>query len=155
MDICPPTPDYLSWWRTIYLSLTPWYDTQWRKTRRQNQSNIFCAVCTEYHVVETFQISVLLSFMCWLHKLLAARPVDEFVMLFIVGCSRLVFNKVEFVHMWEEQLPIYLIATCHTLMGDFPLGFREVIPDQTVPEKWKELTLNTGQVHVSHSVLNL
>lgn len=29
-------------------------------------------------------------------------------------------------------------------MGDFPLGFREVIPDQTVPEKWKELTLNTG-----------
>lgn len=29
-------------------------------------------------------------------------------------------------------------------MGDFPLGFREVIPDQTLPEKWKELTLNTG-----------
>ncbi|KAJ9580150.1 hypothetical protein L9F63_004167, partial [Diploptera punctata] len=29
-------------------------------------------------------------------------------------------------------------------MGDFPLGFREVIPDQTLPEKWKEFTLNTG-----------
>ena len=75
--------------------------------------------------------------------------------MFIVGGSSVVFNKVEFVHMWEEQLPVYLVATCQTLMGDFPLGFREVIPDQTVPEKWKELTLNTGQVHVSHSVLNL
>ena len=29
-------------------------------------------------------------------------------------------------------------------MGDYPLGFREVIPDQTLPEKWKEFTLNTG-----------
>ncbi|PSN51838.1 Nuclear pore complex protein 160 [Blattella germanica] len=29
-------------------------------------------------------------------------------------------------------------------MSDFPLGFREVIPDQTLPEKWKEFTLNTG-----------
>lgn len=27
---------------------------------------------------------------------------------------------------------------------EFPLGYREVIPDQTVPEKWKEIILNTG-----------
>nr|CAD7452802.1 unnamed protein product [Timema tahoe] len=29
-------------------------------------------------------------------------------------------------------------------MGEFSLGFREVIPDQTLPEKWKEIHLNTG-----------
>lgn len=27
---------------------------------------------------------------------------------------------------------------------DFTLSYREVIPDQTLPEKWKEFTLNTG-----------
>lgn len=101
----------------------------------------------------SIMLQVPLSFVCWLRKLLAARQVAE-SMMFIVGGSSVVFNKVEFVHMWEKQL-VYLIATCQTLMGDFPLGFREVIPDQTVPEKWKELTLNTGQVHVSHTVLNL
>ncbi|KAK0176406.1 hypothetical protein PV328_000545 [Microctonus aethiopoides] len=29
-------------------------------------------------------------------------------------------------------------------MIEFPLGYREVIPNQTQPEKWKEITLNTG-----------
>ncbi|XP_012270896.1 nuclear pore complex protein Nup160 homolog [Orussus abietinus] len=29
-------------------------------------------------------------------------------------------------------------------MLEFQLGYREVIPDQTLPEKWKEITLNTG-----------
>ncbi|KAF3422683.1 hypothetical protein E2986_06785 [Frieseomelitta varia] len=29
-------------------------------------------------------------------------------------------------------------------MEEFPLGYREVVPDQTVPEKWHEITLNTG-----------
>ncbi|XP_015116338.1 nuclear pore complex protein Nup160 homolog [Diachasma alloeum] len=29
-------------------------------------------------------------------------------------------------------------------MIEFPLGYREVIPDQTQPEKWKEITLDTG-----------
>ncbi|XP_071559183.1 nuclear pore complex protein Nup160 homolog isoform X2 [Temnothorax nylanderi] len=29
-------------------------------------------------------------------------------------------------------------------MVEFPLGYREVVPDQTLPEKWKEITLNTG-----------
>ncbi|XP_050491820.1 nuclear pore complex protein Nup160 homolog isoform X1 [Bombus huntii] len=29
-------------------------------------------------------------------------------------------------------------------MEEFPLGYREVVPDQTVPEKWNEITLNTG-----------
>ncbi|XP_034185245.1 nuclear pore complex protein Nup160 [Osmia lignaria lignaria] len=29
-------------------------------------------------------------------------------------------------------------------MEEFPLGYREVVPDQTVPEKWNEVTLNTG-----------
>ncbi|KAG7213986.1 hypothetical protein KM043_001360 [Ampulex compressa] len=27
---------------------------------------------------------------------------------------------------------------------EFSLGYREVVPDQTLPEKWKEITLNTG-----------
>jgi len=39
--------------------------------------------------------------MCWLRKLLAARQVAESVM-FIVRGSSVVFDKVEFVHMWEE-----------------------------------------------------
>lgn len=30
-------------------------------------------------------------------------------------------------------------------MVEFPLGYREVVPDQTLPEKWKEITLNTGE----------
>lgn len=30
-------------------------------------------------------------------------------------------------------------------MAEFSLGYREVIPDQTQPEKWKEITLNTGK----------
>lgn len=29
-------------------------------------------------------------------------------------------------------------------MKDFKFGYREVIPDQTVAEKWKEIILNTG-----------
>ncbi|CAL7942667.1 unnamed protein product [Xylocopa violacea] len=29
-------------------------------------------------------------------------------------------------------------------MEEFPLGYREVVPDQTVPDKWNEITLNTG-----------
>ena len=29
-------------------------------------------------------------------------------------------------------------------MEEFPLGYREVVPDQTVPEKRNEITLNTG-----------
>ncbi|EGI69420.1 Nuclear pore complex protein Nup160-like protein [Acromyrmex echinatior] len=29
-------------------------------------------------------------------------------------------------------------------MVEFPLGYREVVPDQALPEKWKEITLNTG-----------
>ncbi|EFN74716.1 Nuclear pore complex protein Nup160-like protein [Camponotus floridanus] len=29
-------------------------------------------------------------------------------------------------------------------MVEFPLGYREVVPDQTLPDKWKEITLNTG-----------
>lgn len=30
-------------------------------------------------------------------------------------------------------------------MIEFSLGYREVVPDQTLPEKWKEITLNTGE----------
>jgi len=30
-------------------------------------------------------------------------------------------------------------------MIEFPLGYREVVPDQTLPEKWKEIILNTGK----------
>ena len=33
-------------------------------------------------------------------------------------------------------------------MADFPVGFREVVPDQTVPEKCKEYTVNTGKWRV-------
>ena len=29
-------------------------------------------------------------------------------------------------------------------MTDFPIGLREVVPDQTVPEKCKEFVINTG-----------
>ncbi|XP_053989255.1 nuclear pore complex protein Nup160 homolog [Hylaeus volcanicus] len=29
-------------------------------------------------------------------------------------------------------------------MEEFPLGYREIVPDQTLPEKWNEITLNTG-----------
>lgn len=28
---------------------------------------------------------------------------------------------------------------------EYPLGYREVIPDQTLPEKWKEVVFNTGE----------
>lgn len=28
------------------------------------------------------------------------------------------------------------------------LGYREVIPDQTIPEKWQEIKLNTGNINV-------
>ena len=31
-------------------------------------------------------------------------------------------------------------------MADFPVGLREVVPDQTVPEKTKEFIINTGKV---------
>lgn len=30
-------------------------------------------------------------------------------------------------------------------MEDFLLGYREVIPDQTNPQGWKDITLNTGK----------
>lgn len=30
-------------------------------------------------------------------------------------------------------------------MEEFLLGYREVVPDQTVPEKWNEIKLNTGR----------
>jgi hypothetical protein len=30
-------------------------------------------------------------------------------------------------------------------MATYEFGFREIIPDQTLPEKWKEITLNTGK----------
>lgn len=33
-------------------------------------------------------------------------------------------------------------------MDNFRLGFREVIPDQTLPETWKEISLNTGNIEV-------
>jgi hypothetical protein len=39
--------------------------------------------------------------MYWLRKLLVARQVAESVM-YIVGGSSVVFNKIEFVDMWEE-----------------------------------------------------
>ena len=32
---------------------------------------------------------------------------------------------------------------------EFPLGYREVVPDQTLPEKWKEITLNTGLYNIT------
>lgn len=31
-------------------------------------------------------------------------------------------------------------------MTSYDFGFREVIPDQTLPEKWKEVTINTGDM---------
>ena len=31
-------------------------------------------------------------------------------------------------------------------MSDFPVGLREVVPDQTVPEKTKEFAINTGMI---------
>ncbi len=31
-------------------------------------------------------------------------------------------------------------------MSDFPVGLREVVPDQTVPEKTKEFIINTGML---------
>ena len=30
---------------------------------------------------------------------------------------------------------------------EYPLGYREVIPDQTLPDKWHEIILNTGKVN--------
>ena len=33
-------------------------------------------------------------------------------------------------------------------MSDFPVGLREVVPDQTVPEKCKEYIIKTGKVIV-------
>ena len=30
-------------------------------------------------------------------------------------------------------------------MSDFPIGLREVVPNQTVPEKCREFLINTGQ----------
>ncbi|KAF4524937.1 hypothetical protein B566_EDAN013900, partial [Ephemera danica] len=34
-------------------------------------------------------------------------------------------------------------------MFSYEYGFREIIPDQTLPEKWKEITLNTGGTQVT------
>lgn len=50
----------------------------------------------------------------------------------------------EWTFLFNELYYCYSINIYQDWMGDFPLGFREVIPDQTLPEKWKELTLNTG-----------
>lgn len=30
-------------------------------------------------------------------------------------------------------------------MVEYSLGYREVVPDQTLPTKWKEIILNTGE----------
>ena len=30
-------------------------------------------------------------------------------------------------------------------MSDFPVGLREVVPNQTVPEKCREFSINTGK----------
>lgn len=39
-------------------------------------------------------------------------------------------------------------------MTSYDFGFREVIPDQTLPEKWKEVTINTGNLSsINRSVL--
>jgi hypothetical protein len=34
-------------------------------------------------------------------------------------------------------------------MTSYDFGFREVIPDQTLPEKWKEVTINTGKTYAA------
>ena len=31
-------------------------------------------------------------------------------------------------------------------MSDFPVGLREVVPNQTVPEKCREFSINTGKI---------
>ena len=38
-------------------------------------------------------------------------------------------------------------------MSDFPIGLREVVPDQTVPEKCKEFIINTGIIKFLELVL--
>lgn len=38
-------------------------------------------------------------------------------------------------------------------MIEFPLGYREVVPDQTQPENWKEIILNTGKKNLHNLVL--
>lgn len=30
-------------------------------------------------------------------------------------------------------------------MSEFDLSYKEVIPDQTLPDVWREVTLNTGK----------
>lgn len=37
-------------------------------------------------------------------------------------------------------------------MKKFSLSYREVIPDQTVPETWKEITLNTGEFRKKYKI---
>lgn len=38
---------------------------------------------------------------------------------------------------------------------DYNLSYREVIPDQTLPEYWKEISLNTGKFTIYNSENNV
>lgn len=40
-------------------------------------------------------------------------------------------------------------------MKDCALGYREVIPDQTVSDPWREITLNTGNITEITKLRNL
>jgi hypothetical protein len=34
---------------------------------------------------------------------------------------------------------------------EYPLGYREIIPDQSLPEKWKDIILNTGEIYILYT----
>ena len=44
----------------------------------------------------------------------------------------------------KNELKLVPIFITTFTMSDFPIGLREVVPDQTVPEKCKEFIINTG-----------
>jgi hypothetical protein len=40
-------------------------------------------------------------------------------------------------------------------MTDFPIGLREVVPNQTVPEKCREFLINTGNIDGKNLVIKM
>ena len=49
---------------------------------------------------------------------------------------------------WNKSYTIYyqFRVKKNKKMSDFPVGLREVVPNQTVPEKCREFSINTGKI---------
>ena len=55
------------------------------------------------------------------------------------------------VYLWIQTVTKVSNKSVYKIM-EYSLGYREVVPDQTLPEIWKEIILNTGELILFHNL---